>query len=116
MKLTIEQIDKELLKLIDEQPEFVYPTTNEKIDLESCYYNQGPANDISKCDGCIFGQAFQRLGIAKERLHSVAAIRMLKLNELPDEKARPKYWQKIQAAQDMGTPWGELKKLLPTIE
>ena len=109
-KLTVKQIDDELRKLMTEQPDFRYASGH-----AGCFYHQGPTGDSERCDGCIFGQAFQRLGITKETLkNECTSNRIAKLNEpwLTDEK--PEYWTAIQSHQDNGQPWGSLLHLLPT--
>tara|TARA_B100001059_G_C17532313_1_gene426186 strand:- start:54 stop:452 length:399 start_codon:yes stop_codon:yes gene_type:complete len=109
-RLTVEQIDNELRKLMDEQPNFRYNTSG---TLDTCYYHQGPAHAPEKCNGCIFGQAFQRLGITKETL----AILHDPIETMPNTRwmphNRPYYWSKIQARQDKGNTWGSLKEHLP---
>lgn len=109
-KLTIEQINNELLKLMNEQPDFRYTDAQP----EGCYYTMGPTSDPLRCNGCIFGQAFQRLKISKKTLKEdlrYQYIRAAKADWLPKEI--PEYWGKIQTAQDTGTPWGKLKSFLP---
>lgn len=109
-KLTVEQIDNELRTLMTEQPNFQYTTEG-----AGCFYYRGPTNKPELCDGCIFGQAFQRLGITKETLKNDCSRDGIgDLNEpwLPDKK--PDYWVCIQSAQDSGATWGSLVHLLPT--
>ena len=60
-------VDEKLRELIEEQPEFTYRSTS---DATGCYYDRGPDSNAGRCDGCIFGQAFQRLGIPKSDLDS----------------------------------------------
>lgn len=109
-RLTVEQINNELRKLMDEQPDFRYNTSG---TLVTCYYHQGPTNNPELCDGCIFGQVFQRLGISRATLAYVdEPIDTIPSNDwLPNY--RPYYWRRIQARQDKGDTWGSLKQYLP---
>lgn len=109
--LTVKQIDDELRKLMNEQPKFRYV---EGTGPKGCFYTHGPSNDIHKCDGCIFGQAFQRLGISKELIDYDLRneyITYTTADWLPRKK--PDYWEYIQTAQDDGAAWGSLLKYLP---
>ena len=109
--LTIKQIDDELRKLMNEQAEFTYV---DEDGPKGCFYTHGPSNDPHRCDGCIFGQAFQRLGISKEIIEDDIKneyIAYAVANWLPRKK--PDYWVDIQEAQDNGVAWGRLIKFLP---
>ena len=108
-KLTIEQIDNELLKLMNEQPNFTYTDGSPT----GCFYTKGPSTNPQKCNGCIFGQAFQKLGISKDTLEELENdyIGAAKADWLPEEI--PDYWGQIQTAQDAGNRWGHLKRFLP---
>ena len=110
-RLTVKQIDNELRKLMDEQPDFQYNTSK---TLDTCYYHQGPMNDPELCNGCIFGQVFQRLGISRDKLAYIND----RINTIPKNgwlpNYRPFYWSKIQRRQDKGDTWGSLVHLLPT--
>lgn len=100
-KNCVKLINRKLIELSDENPEFVYSDGN-----RGCNYNSGPSNDPDSCDGCIFGQALQRLGISKEELDIrsyIDSIAVSKGMSLP-----PRYWREIQFKQDSGTPWGNL--------
>lgn len=109
-KLTVKQINNELRKLMTEQPTFQYTTEN-----AGCYYHRGPTNDPELCDGCIFGQAFQRLGITKETLDMECSRDGIgDLDEPWLTHERPDYWKTIQNEQDSGAAWGSLLHLLPT--
>lgn len=110
-KLTVKQIDNELRKLMTEQPNFQYA----KGRPVGCFYYQGPTGDAKRCTGCIFGQAFQRLGISQNTLKNDCSkenISGFREPWLTDE--RPDYWVDIQDEQDSGATWGSLIHLLPT--
>ena len=68
MKFTIEQVDDALRKVINRDPHFVY---TEKT-ATACYYHQGPFHDPERCDGCVFGQALQLLGVSKDDLADIS--------------------------------------------
>lgn len=108
MKFTVEQIDAELLGLMRSNPEFIYPDG----ENDRCYYSSGPEGNEKKCDGCIFGQSFQNLGVDKSELSKHGKISLIDFPFLPQH--RPDYWNLIQSHQDQGLPWGELEKYIPS--
>lgn len=59
--VTFRQVCEEVVRLADESPDYVYPS----VGGGGCYYSYG---DTPDCKGCIFGQAFQNLGLDKEVL------------------------------------------------
>lgn len=108
-QLTTKEIDLALYQLMQEQPNFVYPNK----ENDGCFYNQGPQSDPKKCSGCIFGQAFQLLGMDPSSWtpDSQGHITELQADFLSNH--RPHYWTVIQTEQDQGTPWGKLTTYLP---
>tara|TARA_R110002020_G_scaffold3253_3_gene14783 strand:- start:8594 stop:8935 length:342 start_codon:yes stop_codon:yes gene_type:complete len=108
---TVKEIDDALREVMNKQPEFVYAH-----DGQSCYYYKGPTDN--ECDGCVFGQAFQLLGVAKEELQGPQgfddSIKAARFAFLPPLVQRPRYWSGIQRRQDRGSSWGELLQFLPT--
>ena len=111
MKFTIEQVDDALRQVIDAQPDFTYTDSGAGM---GCYYNHGPSGNIDKCDGCVFGQAFQLLGIPKETLEMCGGINSVSYYFLPPTEQRPSYWGDIQTDQDQGRAWHTLLEYLPT--
>lgn len=118
----VSAVDEELLKLMEEQPDFQYsngrnaPVSNTDPDkIILCRYD-GPRSDGygklygPECDGCIFGQALQRLGVEKQYMNKVINIHSMFYNQKYEP---PFYWTDIQHSQDNGEKWGELKKYLP---
>jgi hypothetical protein len=113
--ITLEQVKAEVIKLGQEQPDFVY---NPNYNLESnpdnlspfCFYNKG-AIDGPECNGCIFGQALQRLGVPIKRLDGVYDSINYLLSDL-GITGDVGDLVKVQAAQDIGTSWGEATKHL----
>lgn len=108
MKFTVEQIDAELLDLMRSNPGFIYPDE----EGDGCYYSSGPEGNEKKCNGCIFGQSFQNLGVDKSELSKYGTISLIDFPFLPQQ--RPNYWVLIQSQQDEGVPWGELEKYIPS--
>ena len=113
-KFTIQQIDDALRKVINKQPDFVYSNGSEQ-----CYYHKGPIDN--DCEGCLFGQAFQLLGVSKEELQKTSvmsnddSIKTIEFAFLPPLVQRPRYWTTMQGRQDTGVAWGELLQFLPPI-
>lgn len=75
-------VERELIALAKEKPLFRYTDGN-----SSCFYDRGPFGGLV-CDGCIFGQAFQRLGV--EKIHSISDL----------IEGCPPRWTDVQSSQD----------------
>lgn len=102
----IKAVDVELLKLMEENPDFIYS------DGSGCHYNSGPNSNRDLCNGCIFGQALQNLGWSDiGELCSGLYIGDLFYEECNMFEV-PEYWSEIQSDQDEKFPWGELKEYL----
>ena len=102
-------VEEQLLILSREKPDFVY---KERGVCGTCQYD-GPAcyGSIivgSECSGCIFGQAFQRLGWeTSDRIGgSIRDVMEKHCVECPAG------WVKIQRAQDKGSTWKEAVSIL----
>lgn len=93
-ELFIEAVDKEIERLIKENPDFVYPDK----PMQGCNYNCGPGDNPGKCSGCIFGQAFQNLGAEVSSIGPIGSLIIF----------RPYRWEVIQKLQDNGVFWGSL--------
>jgi len=104
----IDAVDKKMLELIKESPDFKYAYTDDPIN--SCHYDRGASLDGPECDGCVFGQTFQRLGVEKEHLDYMGTIQDL-IKRFSSLEV-PSYWKQIQDKQDNGCEWKELIKLL----
>ena len=110
-QFTIQQIDDALREVINKQPDFVY--SDERAE---CCYHQGPETDPNRCNGCLFGQAFQLLGVTKEELKDTNQFIMdVDFPFLPSLVQRPGYWTAMQLRQDRGYAWKELLQFLPPI-
>jgi len=107
-----ELIEEKLKELAAEQPDFIYNPSS----AGRCNYN-GPATtrvslDLQvgpDCEGCIFGQAFQRLGIPKNELNTMASI-----DSITNCYANRQFpnWSKVQNSQDNSASWGDAIKFL----
>lgn len=108
-----EVVEIELRKLAAEQPEFRYKT--EDYTSGTCHYN-GPCRSHNQllgpdCRGCIFGQAFQRLGWdnATER-STIGPIADLFSDYMPigsNFRDCPDSWPRVQSMQDKGFTWSK---------
>jgi len=100
----IELVEEQLVKLMEESPNFVY-SDYEKNGSVPCNYHCGPMDNEDSSEGCIFGQVFQRLGISKEELKGCwGGIGQITCRyfKCPDS------WKLIQFNQDRGMSWGTL--------
>ena len=115
----VEVVDAELRKLMTEQPDFRYVTRGSDKKIGVCNYNKGAAEFCGpECNGCIFGQALQNLGVPRdcEDLSKQTAVRRLfAYNGPSDIDLYPQYWTEIQGSQDSGTRWGDLLHYLPVV-
>ena len=102
-------VEEQLLLLAREKPDFVY---KEQGVCGTCQYD-GPACYGDKivgpeCSGCIFGQAFQRLGW--EPSDYIGGI-IRDVIEAYGQRC-PTGWVEIQKAQDKGSTWKEAVSFL----
>lgn len=103
----IEDMERELRRLASEKPDFIY--TSEPG--AACHYSKGPSYNLKSCDGCIFGQTLQTLGITKEELNELDTDGMDTAIHIIFPFA-PRRWKSVQYRQDNGSPWGEAIKAL----
>ena len=101
-ELTIKEVETELHRLAKNNPNFVYNPSGEG----NCYYTKGHSRG-PKCNGCIFGQAFQNLGVSKEELEG-KQISVERLWMDAKKESCPDHWGDIQSSQDTGYSWGEI--------
>lgn len=105
-----ELLDENLQELIHNSPDFVYPD----VGTIGCNYNSGPDFNPDKCCGCIFGQAFQNMGIDVSFLDGTIKD-VLNIYGIQCKKE----WSMMQILQDSGVNWGRLKttiKLINSLE
>lgn len=93
-----EKIESKLLELAEEYPSFEY----NKIQKGPCHYHKGTENGPD-CDGCIFGQAFQRLGVPKKELAKIGVT--IRFVIIAFDKSCPSEWSDVQSNQDRGMCW-----------
>ena len=102
------KIEEKLRELAAEKPDFRYSPAD-GITLP-CFYSK-EQQDQEKNDGCIFGQAFQRLGVPKDELElqSCAIGEVVRYYSGSDA---PENWTAVQFAQDHGKTWAEAVEML----
>lgn len=96
-----------VVELATEQPDFVYSESK----YQSCLYTQG--RDYNQtCDGCLIGQALQRMGFTKDEVRPLDYVGSIEaVSEyfsLKDEETTSiiNSLQEIQTRQDKGRTWG----------
>ena len=112
--LTIGEVDTAIRVLAAESPDFVYNTRQEGA---GCYYHKGVLGGEPN-KGCIFGQAFQRLGVdmstvGGDGISSLWSETHDVTNYLGGNC--PEEWDEVQNIQDGGGTWGEAIKSLPPV-
>tara|TARA_R110002020_G_scaffold80651_1_gene201076 strand:+ start:537 stop:911 length:375 start_codon:yes stop_codon:yes gene_type:complete len=114
-ELTVKQVDITIRALAAEYPDFVYNKTGKQA---ACFYDKGMANCTSN-KGCIFGQAFQRLGVDTSSLGMESIGKLWRdthestFTDENDESECPYDWLAVQQVQDKGGTWGEAIQELP---
>lgn len=110
---TFEDVLNEVIRLSEEDPDFVYTTQPGREGVSSCGYT-GLAPGTTEGRSCIVGQALQNLGVSKDSLINLSlnATGVLTdyLNILPkyhDDADRLIYLDSIQSNQDQGMSWGD---------
>jgi len=104
--LTKEEVEAEVLRLGRENPDYVYQTDGRS----NCFYHK--SNVDEECNGCIFGQAFQNLGVSREWLaeNTLLGGNSISIEDLWEEyhdEESPDSWGIIQNEQDLEKRWGE---------
>ena len=107
--LTVEEVNEQLIALATESPDFRY---NTGPGSPACFYDRGCGG--TEGPGCIFGQAFELLGV------NILEIGSGNIREIWDPRSEiepcPAAWSEIQDDQDTGRTWGEaIRNLSPTI-
>jgi hypothetical protein len=96
----------EVKKLAEEKPDFLYAPQNIGV---KCFYNKGSALG-PECDGCIIGQALQRLGWDdKKEMEFFGAVDDLFLAHISSYLQNTSCCElkQIQMKQDNGVVWGK---------
>lgn len=99
--VTVSDLVETVKAIAKERPRVVYVPRNH---VEGCCYNKGMCSDNSI--GCIFGQAFRRLGLVIEEAHDNDSIEdAVRLLHLPNINRQVRLCQLIQGNQDSGFCW-----------
>ena len=96
----IDLVNDQLKALAQEKPDFTYC---EKGNVMGCFYDRGPNDEEPSDNACIFGQAFQRLGIPRSTLDGEHGDRAIVHKFVRSHKS----WVWVQEKQDRGQPWKE---------
>lgn len=110
---TIEDVLNEVIRLSEEDPDFVYTTQPGRGDSTPCgYTGMYPGTCYGR--SCIVGQALQNLGVPKDDLIDLSDCASEVLTDYlnihakyHDDADRLIYLNNIQSNQDQGMPWGE---------
>ena len=126
--LTVRQVETVLRELAEESPDYRYNTSGQ---AKECYYDQGIAGE-PESKGCIFGQAFRRLGViisdvqdnvvdlwngdlamqaAEQAMAGVTEV-ITDAEIVGGNNRVPSTWGNVQHMQDNGSTWGEAVKEL----
>lgn len=115
--LTVEEVNEQLVALATESPDFQYNSRHGTAS-PACHYDAACGG--GEGPGCIFGQAFELLGV---NVSEIGSGNIREVWEVGFEEADPHpkgtcppAWSDIQDDQDTGRTWGEaIKNLSPTI-
>ena len=104
--ITIDEVDTEIRLLAAESPDFVYNTRKEG---SGCYYHKGVLGGEPN-KGCIFGQAFQRLGVDMSTVggDNISTVwSEIHFSSPLGFQHCPEEWDVVQVSQDNGSSWSE---------
>lgn len=110
--ITKEDVINEVRKLAAERPDFIYTQQGQVWDnYSTCSYVSAKLGETYG-EGCIVGQALQRLGVSKDRLDNLegngASSVLADLEILPvGDKGTLSWLDRVQLKQDLGLSWGE---------
>tara|TARA_R110002020_G_scaffold3253_3_gene14785 strand:- start:9316 stop:9684 length:369 start_codon:yes stop_codon:yes gene_type:complete len=108
-ELTVKEVETKIRALAAESPDFTY---NETGTSKGCHYHKEILGSKPN-KGCIFGQAFQRLGVETTGFGG-SPIHLLWNKAHSDGQRCPGEWTEIQEDQDTGSTWGDaIKSLSP---
>ena len=115
---THKELLDEVVRVGEDDPEFVYVDNEDEDDLICSYLGQSTENPTGQC--CIVGQALQNLGVDREDLLEVegvvawSAVSRLLGESIQEgisvDKELNTIWM-IQGFQDDGNSWGRSVKL-----
>lgn len=102
----IADLISEVRKLVSEHPDNIYRGLGSDPNHNNCSYSSGTCTDGS-C-GCIFGQAFKRLGVDVMQLDDTRSIyAVINDNDIPCAKEDKSWCGVVQSNQDAGDTWGK---------
>jgi hypothetical protein len=102
--IPLEDIVKEVKRLVIESPENVYKKPLDDGD-NNCSYSKGICTNGAV--GCIFGQALKNLGINTSTLDDASSIYGLYEITSDSDKNLLNWCVSVQSAQDNGKTWGK---------
>ncbi len=113
---TVPEVITEMRKIATERPDFVYveqPMNEPERRTSGCSYVSASVG-LSEGEGCIVGQALQRLGFDKAALQPFDGhVASAALTGLGVTHGEGDYWiDKVQSKQDTGSSWGEAVRLV----
>lgn len=107
---TPEDVEREIRALAEERPDFVYTAqVSDDPDDVMCGY-VGEQAHSTKGEGCIVGQALQRLGVTEGDLLAFdGSTATLVIQEFTgqDDQESVRWARAVQAQQDQGVSWGD---------
>jgi hypothetical protein len=113
-EVTVLQVQAEVRKLAQEQPDFVYKRPEYSA---FCLYVHETSDGI-KTPGCIVGHALHRLGFSLDELEigGTASEALERLSVNGWDKDVVTWITRVQGEQDMATPWGRAVALVDAEE
>lgn len=112
--LTLDQFKEQVLKLAEENPDFVYLDQGFE-DVIGCSYLGASLEDHTEGVGCIMGQAMTALGVSDDDLYAWEGLPIGTILNKPglfsDVKdcsfeRKTLFFERVQSSQDMGVAWG----------
>lgn len=109
---TVQDVVREVRRIAEEEPDFVYTIQPENATSGSCYYASADGQGNGR--GCIVGQALGRLGVSMEALgdldkgEEASVIRVLPdiLPVYASDEGALNWLSDVQHQQDIGYQWG----------
>lgn len=106
-KLTFVQVEAEVRRLAAEKPDYVYPRSTGLCGDANCYYTaDAPGNSTGEI--CIFGQAFQNLGVpagVMAQSEGSGAASVFDSLNIPATAVQWRWASRVQETQDAQAPW-----------
>lgn len=115
--ITVNRVIEEVRKIANERPDFVYadqPLSTPTLQSNSCSYISA-SYGIPEGEGCIVGQALQKLGISEDALQEhegyIASGVLIRLDIHDQEESEHtpelEWLDTVQSEQDTKKSWGE---------